>query len=366
MGPSRLPPNATLGGRASSGEFLSQGWYFANEQTLLLGILLAVTGNILISISLNLQKYSHLWLTQQATQKPCYRSKLWWCGIIFMGIGEIGNFAAYGFAPVIVVAPLGSVAVIGSAVIAVLFLKEKFRSENILGGTVMLAGTFLLVTFTPHVTQKVTARTIQSDLVSWQFLIYMIVEIITFCVLLYFYKRREAKHIVVLLTLVALLASLTIISVKAVAVMLTFSLKGNMQLTYPIFYLLLILMALTCVFQVKFLNQAVEIYGSTAVSPLNYVLSTLSSILAGAIFYQEFQGASFLSGFMFLFGCSLTFIGVFIIARNRSKEHLTTFYIDCGHIPGKKSSSTIQPDSNNPSYGSLCKGSTSVKTPIKE
>ncbi|XP_026546273.1 NIPA-like protein 2 [Notechis scutatus] len=366
MGSSPLPQNITLGGRASRREFLSQGWYFANEQTLLFGILLAITGNIFISISLNLQKYSHLRLTQQVIQKPCYRSKLWWCGIIFMGIGEIGNFAAYGFAPVMVVAPLGSVAVIGGAIIAVLFLKEHFSSQSILGGTVMLVGMFLLVTFAPHIIQKVTARTIQTDLVSWQFLIYMIVEIVAFCILLYFYKRKEAKHIVVLLTMVALLASLTIISVKAVAAMLTFSVKGNMQLTYPIFYLMLILMTSTCIFQVKFLNQAVEIYGSAQVIPLNYVLSTLSSILAGAMFYHEFQGAGFLSSFMSLFGCSLTFIGVSIISQNRSKEHLTTFYIDCEHIPGKKKSSTIQPDSNNPSYGSLYKESISLKTPTKE
>ncbi|KAM3839224.1 NIPA-like protein 2 isoform 2-T3 [Vipera latastei] len=346
MGSSHLLQNTTLGGRASRREFLSQGWYFANEQTLLFGILLAITGNIFISISLNLQKYSHLRLTQQVIQKPCYRSKLWWCGIIFMGIGEIGNFAAYGFAPVMVVAPLGSVAVIG--------------------GTVMLVGMFLLVTFAPHIIQKVTARTIQNDLVSWQFLVYMIMEIVAFCILLYFYKRKEAKHILVLLTMVALLASLTVISVKAVATMLTFSVKGNMQLTYPIFYLMLILMTSTCIFQVKFLNQAVEIYSSAEVIPLNYVLSTLSSILAGAMFYHEFQGAGFLSAFMSLFGCSLTFIGVSIITQNRSKEHLTTFYIDCGHIPGKKKSSTIQPHSNNPSYGSLYEEGISLTAPAKE
>ncbi|XP_070604187.1 NIPA-like protein 2 isoform X1 [Erythrolamprus reginae] len=342
MGLSHFLQNTSLGGRTSRREFLSQGWYFENEQTLLLGILLAITGNIFISISLNLQKYSHLRLTQQVIHKPCYRSKLWWSGIIFMGIGEIGNFAAYGFAPVMVVAPLGSVAVIG--------------------GTVMLVGMFLLVTFAPHIIQKVTARTIQSDLVSWQFLIYMMVEIVAFCVLLYFYKRKEAKHIVILLTIVALLASLTIISVKAVATMLTFSVEGNMQLTYPIFYLMLIVMMSTCIFQLKFLNEAMEIYGSAEVIPLNYVLSTLSSILAGAMFYHEFQGAGFLSSFMSLFGCSLTFIGVSIITQNRSKEHLTTFYIDCEHIPGEKKSCTIQPDSNNPSYGSLHEETVALKT----
>uniref|UniRef100_A0A8C5RDH2 Magnesium transporter n=1 Tax=Laticauda laticaudata TaxID=8630 RepID=A0A8C5RDH2_LATLA len=84
-----------------------------------------------------------------------------------------------------------------------------------------------------------------------------------------------------------------------------------------------------------------EIYGSAQVIPLNYVLSTLSSILAGAMFYHEFQGAGFLSSFMSLFGCSLTFIGVSIISQNRSKEHLTTFYIDCEHIPGKSESGNI-------------------------
>lgn len=59
------------------------------------------------------QKYSHVHLAPLADQKPIYRSKLWWCGIILMGIGEIGNFAAYGFAAAMLVAPLGSVAVIG-------------------------------------------------------------------------------------------------------------------------------------------------------------------------------------------------------------------------------------------------------------
>lgn len=46
-------------------------------------------------------------------------------------------------------------------------------------------------------------------------------------------------------------ASVTIISVKGVAAMITLSAKGNMQLTYPIFYLMLILMVVTCVFQAK-------------------------------------------------------------------------------------------------------------------
>lgn len=38
---------------------------------------------------------------------------MWWCGVILMGFGELGNFAAYGFAPASLIAPLGCVSVIG-------------------------------------------------------------------------------------------------------------------------------------------------------------------------------------------------------------------------------------------------------------
>ncbi|XP_060631632.2 NIPA-like protein 2 [Anolis sagrei] len=343
------------------GALLSWGWYHDNQK-LLLGILLAITGNVVISIALNLQKYSHLRLKCQATPKPCYRSKLWWSGMVLMGIGETGNFAAYGFAPVMVIAPLGSMAVVGSAVISVLYLKEHIKSEGILGGTVTIAGAFLLVAFAPLVTQEPNAIKIQTDLVSWEFLIYAIIGIIAFCVLLYFYKRREIKHIVILLTMVALLASMTIISVKAVAAMITLSVEGNMQLTYLIFYLMLILMVVTCVFQMKFLDQAMKLYDAGEVILINYMFFTISAILAGGIFYQEFADTGLLNGFMFFFGCFLSFVGVFILTRNRDKECLTSFYIDHGHIPGKKMEQKIQPDSNGLSYGSLCNESNPVKT----
>nr|XP_056710862.1 NIPA-like protein 2 [Euleptes europaea] len=361
MGQLQPSPNATSAGEEAGGGLLSSGWYYAN-QTLLLGIVLAITGNFLISISLNLQKYSHVQLARLANQKPIYRSKVWWCGIILVGIGEMGNFAAYGFASSMLVAPLGSMAVIGTALISVLFQKESVGSEGVLGGTLTIAGAFLLVTFAPHVAQEFTARRIQSYMVSWLVLTYVILGVITFCILLYFYKRRDVKHIVVLLTMVALLASPTIISAKAVATMIILSVKGNMQLTYPIFYLMFIIMVITCVFQAKFLNQAEKLYGTTAVTPINYTFFTISAIVSGAIFYQELHGVSLLSGFMFLFGCLLSFIGVFLITQNRGKEHLTGFYIDYGHIPGEKMREKIQPVSNILSYGSLCTEGESVKT----
>ena len=37
---------------------------------------------------------------------------LWWVGLITMAVGEGANFAAYGFAPAILVTPLGALSVL--------------------------------------------------------------------------------------------------------------------------------------------------------------------------------------------------------------------------------------------------------------
>lgn len=106
----------------------------------LLGIVISICGNVLISISLNIQvgagsghparptarlfvpgqphaalsqqKYTHLRQAERGS-KPYYTSVVWWFGVILMGVGEMGNFAAYGFAPATLIAPLGCVSVIG-------------------------------------------------------------------------------------------------------------------------------------------------------------------------------------------------------------------------------------------------------------
>ncbi|KAM4704668.1 NIPA-like protein 2 isoform 2-T2 [Rhinophrynus dorsalis] len=347
-----LSGNGTLGDIGDNGTDISHIWK-NTEPNQILGIILSISGSFLISISLNLQKYTHLRLACQEDPLPYYRSKLWWCGMILMAIGELGNFAAYGFAPATLIAPLGCVSVIGSAAISVFFLKEKLRPSDIVGGTLAIAGTYILVTFSPNVSEEITALKVQKYVVSWQFLVYLIIEIIAFCVLLYFCKRKGLNHIVVLLLMVALLASMAVISVKAVSGMIMMTFKGSMQLTYPIFYVMLVVMTASCIFQVKFLNQAMQLYNATEVVPINYVFFTTSAILAGVIFYQEFQNATLLNIFMFIFGCFLSFLGVGLIARSQERKPSQEPYIKFGEIPGKEVVDKIQPNSNSISYGTL-------------
>ena len=58
--------------------------------------------------------------------------------MILMIAGESGNFLAYGYAPASLVAPLGSVAVLSNALIAVIFLREPVVLPSIMGVTLVI------------------------------------------------------------------------------------------------------------------------------------------------------------------------------------------------------------------------------------
>ncbi|XP_070805398.1 calcipressin-3-like isoform X2 [Pituophis catenifer annectens] len=171
----------------------------------LIGALLAIFGHLMISIALNLQKYSHIRLVSCKETKAYFRTKTWWCGLFLLCLGELGVFSAYAFAPLSLIVPLGAVSVIASAIIGVIFIREKWKPKDFLSCALAIVGTYLLITFGPNNHEVMTGENIRKHLVSWPFLLYMLVEIILFCLLLYFYKEKKANYIVVILLLVALL-----------------------------------------------------------------------------------------------------------------------------------------------------------------
>ncbi|XP_031574651.1 NIPA-like protein 2 [Actinia tenebrosa] len=291
-----------------------------SSKNIFIGSALAIGGNLLISISMNIQKYSHIQQAKAEDEVHYLKSKVWWVGLTLMVLGEVGNFSAYGFAPASLVAPLGTTTVIANAIIAVVFLKERIRYQDAFGVLLAVVGAFLLITFSTKEFSELTGAELAFYMKQWPFLVYLILEIIVFCVLLYVQVKYSLENVVVFLMLVALLGSLTVISAKAVSSMLNITFGGNSQLGHPLLYIMLIVMIATAVAQVKFLNRAMKSFDATVVVPTNFVLFTISAIISGIVLYREFYGLTFLEIFMFLFGCVLSFIGVYCITSNRKME----------------------------------------------
>uniref|UniRef100_A0ABI8AG41 NIPA like domain containing 3 n=1 Tax=Felis catus TaxID=9685 RepID=A0ABI8AG41_FELCA len=313
----------------------------------LIGALLAIFGHLVVSIALNLQKYCHIRLAGSKDPRAYFKTKTWWLGLFLMLLGELGVFASYAFAPLSLIVPLSAVSVIASAIIGIIFIKEKWKPKDFLrryvlsfvGCGLAIVGTYLLVTFAPNSHEKMTGENITRHLVSWPFLLYMLVEIILFCLLLYFYKEKNANNIVVILLLVALLGSMTVVTVKAVAGMLVLSIQGNLQLDYPIFYVMFVCMVATAVYQAAFLSQASQMYDSSLIASVGYILSTTIAITAGAVFYLDFIGEDALHICMFALGCLIAFLGVFLITRNRKKAIPFEPYISMDAMPDREKQS---------------------------
>ncbi|XP_076021741.1 NIPA-like protein 3 isoform X2 [Genypterus blacodes] len=332
----------------------------------LIGTLLAIFGNVLVSVSLTIQKYSHVTLAGSKDPRTFYWTKTWWCGFVLTCVGEAANFISYGFAPLVLIVPLNGVSVVTSSILGLVFLREKSKPKefakryglSFLGCAFTIGGTYLFVSFGPNSHEKLIAENVVIHLVGWPVLLYMLLGIITFCLLLYFYKQRKANYLVIILLLVALLGSVTVITVKAVSTMLVLSVEGTMQLNYPIFSVMVVCMVASVIFQARFLSQASKYYDSCLVAYANYILSTAFAIVAGAVFYQEFLHEAILHICMFLLGSALCFVGVFLITRNRKKPKSFEPYVTMDMTNGVPTihdkGMVVQPDFNGSfSYGAL-------------
>lgn len=88
---------------------------------------------------------------------------MWWCGVVLMGIGELGNFAAYGFAPASLIAPLGCVSVIGKCDFffpPYILSMHEGKERLLLLGTKGIAAMSSLFSFPPNLVVNRPLRTL--------------------------------------------------------------------------------------------------------------------------------------------------------------------------------------------------------------
>ncbi|KAL8926667.1 MAG: hypothetical protein Q9208_002741 [Pyrenodesmia sp. 3 TL-2023] len=245
-------------------------------------------------------------------------SPYWWAGIVLMTIGEGGNFLAYGFAPASIVSPLGVVALISNCIIAPCLLKERFRQRDLWGVLVAIAGAVVIVLSANDSETKMGPDDIWSAITRWEFELYLAITAGLIIVLIWASGRYGHKSILIDLGLVGLFGGYTALSTKGVASLLSDTLWRT--LTFPITYLLLVVLVGSAVMQIRYINRALQRFDSTQVIPTQFVLFTISVIIGSAVLYRDFRSADAARVAKFAGGCLLTFLGVYLITSGRSRE----------------------------------------------
>jgi len=111
----------------------------------------------------------------------------------------------------------------------------------------------------------------------------------------------------------ALFGGFTVLSTKGISTMLT--LEWIQIYKYWITYPLLLVLVVTAILQIRYLNRALMKFDSKVVIPTQFVLFNFTAIIGSAVLYRDFEHISFERMVMFLYGCASTFLGVFVLAR---------------------------------------------------
>lgn len=118
-----------------------------------IGVLLAVCSSIAIGSSYVTTKIGLRDASERHGFKgdgyEYFRNPIWWAGMIMLVLGEIFNFAAYAFAPAVLVTPLGALSVLTGTILGAYFLKERLSPLGKLGCALCLVGSVLIVANAP-------------------------------------------------------------------------------------------------------------------------------------------------------------------------------------------------------------------------
>lgn len=336
----------------------------------LVGISSAVCGNLIISVALNVQRYAHLRLKEHERPQTSETSSLldsatttkvqkageaeahlektetyltsrwWWLGVLLMTVGETGNFVAYGFAPASVVSPLGVLALVSNCIVAPMFFNEKITRRNLMGVGITVLGILLIITSVQPSSTELPSSIVLLDIVlkkvadglselsphefivlaisQLSFKIYLLVVMVLMAILFMEATLRRAStnafNLFSNLGLVALFGAFTALSTKALSSIINFSFSK--ALVDPLTYSLLLVLALTSIVQVIYLNRALALFDATMVLPVHFVLFTISVIVGSAITFHDFENSDLWHISIFFLGCILTFNGVWLITSS--------------------------------------------------
>ncbi|KAM5574422.1 putative magnesium transporter NIPA4 [Rosa sericea] len=251
---------------------------------------------------------------------------LWWVGMITMIVGEVANFAAYAFAPAILVTPLGALSIIISAVLAHIILREKLHIFGILGCALCVVGSTTIVLHAPQEREIESVTEVWALAMEPGFLLYAALVIAAvFILIFHFIPQYGQTHIMVYIGVCSLVGSLSVMSVKALGIALKLTLSGMNQLVYPQTWVFT-LVVITCVLtQMNYLNKALDTFNTAVVSPIYYVMFTSLTILASVIMFKDWdrqsptQVITEMCGFVTILG------GTFLLHRTKDMtDGLTT------------------------------------------
>ncbi|MCJ1355940.1 MAG: hypothetical protein MMC33_005933 [Icmadophila ericetorum] len=262
---------------------------------------------------------------------------IWWAGMVALVIGEAANFAAYAFAPAILVTPLGALSVLTGAVLGAYFLGERLGVLGRLGCAICLIGSVVIVSHAPPDQPIETVDEILHYAIQPAFLIFCsIVAVFSFIMIYKVCPKYGTKNPIYYLSVCAATGSVSVMAIKAFGIALKLTANGKNQFTHPSTYAFAIVIVVCILTQMNYLNKALNAFSQSIVSPVYYVTFTVSVLTASFILFQGFNTTSSVNTISLLCGFLIIFSGVYLLNladKDPDGHKLLHGRIESGGIP---------------------------------
>lgn len=287
-----------------------------------IGLGLAISSSLAIGTSFVITKKGLM----QAEEKHGFsgegfvylKSPIWWAGILTMIVGEICNFAAYAFAPAILVTPLGALSVLIGAVLGSYFLKEELGVLGKLGCAICLLGAIIIVLHAPPDEDIQTIDEILHYAIQPGFLLYCMAVTIFATVMIYkIAPAHGKKNPLIYLSICSTVGSVSVMSVKAFGIALKLTFAGKNQFSHSSTYVFMILTTVCILTQMNYFNKALSQFSTQIVNPLYYVTFTTATLCASFILFSGFNTTDPTNTLSLLCGFLITFTGVYLLNLSR-------------------------------------------------
>lgn len=246
------------------------------------------------------------------------RNPVWWAGITTMVLGEIFNFAAYAFAPAILVTPLGALSVLIGAVLGAYFLDEQLGLLGKIGCAICLIGSVIIVLHAPPDEEIESVDKILHLAIQPGFLFYcLFVAVFSIFMIYKIAPKYGRKNPLIYVSICSTTGSVSIMFIKAFGLALKMTFAGNNQFTHPSTYAFVILIVGCILTQMNYLNKALSQFSTNIVNPIYYVTFTTCTLVASFLLFQGFNTTSAVNTISLLCGFLIIFSGVYLLNLSR-------------------------------------------------
>lgn len=268
------------------------------ESYKIIGICLAAGSGIFIGISFVLKKFGLLAANKKYEEEPgegygYLKNWYWWGGMTLMILGEILNAVALAFTDAILVVPLGALAVVVTAILSAIFLKERLSIVGKVACFLCIVGSLVIVLNAPHNSAVANIQQMQEFVVAPGFLSYMGVVLVGSLVCaLYAGPRWGKKNMIVYISICSWTGGLSVVAIQGFGAAVIAQIRGEQQFNQWFTYVVLVFLAGTLLTEIIYLNKALNIFNAALVTPTYYVYFTSTTIITSAILFRGFKGTA--------------------------------------------------------------------------